>query len=79
MDVDPIPKDYPTVSPYLSVLDAAGLIEFLETVFEGTVPEGLTRADGSRGHTEVRIGSSMIMLGASRIRLPCARRACTCT
>src|ERR1700756_711378 len=34
MNTDPAPQGYPTVSPYLSVTDAAGLIEFLVKVFD---------------------------------------------
>jgi len=44
------------------VRDAARFIEFLSTVFAARVTEQLKRPDGKIGHTEVRVGDSMIML-----------------
>jgi uncharacterized glyoxalase superfamily protein PhnB len=62
MPVKPIPDGYPAVTPYLMVPDAARFIEFLSTVFGARVTEQLKRPDGKIGHTEVRLGDSMIML-----------------
>jgi|SoiMethySBSTD1v2_1073268.scaffolds.fasta_scaffold980859_2 uncharacterized glyoxalase superfamily protein PhnB len=62
MPVKPIPDGYPAVIPYLMVRDAARFIEFLSTVFAARVTEQLKRPDGKIGHTEVRVGDSMIML-----------------
>jgi len=60
--VDPVPKGYRTVTPYLVAQDAAALIEFVKQVFGAE--EGF-RAIGSAGgiHAEVRIGDSMMMIG----------------
>jgi uncharacterized glyoxalase superfamily protein PhnB len=57
------PAGYHTVSPYITVEPIAELLVFLEKVFDATVVEKLTRADGSLGHCEVRIGDSIVMLG----------------
>ncbi len=62
MSVKPIPDGYPAVIPYLIVADAERFIAFLSTVFGARVTEQLKRSDGKVGHTEVRVGDSMIML-----------------
>ena len=59
------PPGYSTVSPYLSVKDVTAAIRFQVEVFDGIEVERIVREDGSVGHAEVRIGSSLIMLGAS--------------
>jgi PhnB protein len=60
--VDPVPKGYRTLTPYLVAQDAPGLIDFVKQVF--AAEEGF-RAIGSAGgiHCEVRIGDSMLMIG----------------
>jgi PhnB protein len=63
MPVQNPPAGYHTVSPYLTVEDIAGLLTFLEEVFEAKVIEKLTRPDGTLGHCEVRIGDSIVMIG----------------
>jgi PhnB protein len=62
MTVKPIPDGYHTVTPYLMVANAAEFIEFMSTVFDAKTTEQLMRPDGKIGHTELRIGDSMIML-----------------
>jgi len=57
------PSEYHTVSPYLLVTDAAGLIDFLAKVFDATEVERHARADGSVGHAEVKIGDTIVMMG----------------
>jgi uncharacterized glyoxalase superfamily protein PhnB len=57
------PAGYQTVSPYLTVEPVADLLAFLEKVFDAKVVEKLTRADGTLGHCEIRIGDSIVMLG----------------
>lgn len=62
MPVKAIPEGYPTVTPYLMVADAAKFIAFMATVFDAKTTEQLMRPDGKIGHTELRLGDSMIML-----------------
>jgi PhnB protein len=62
MPVKAIPDGYPTVTPYLAVADAAKFIAFMSTVFAAKTTEQLMRPDGTIGHTELRVGDSMIML-----------------
>lgn len=60
--VNPIPKGYHSVTPYLTVRDAPGLIEFLAKVFDAELVERNDRPDGTIMHAEVRIGDSMLMI-----------------
>ncbi|MGA8150273.1 MAG: VOC family protein [Terriglobales bacterium] len=60
--VDPIPKGYRTVTPYLVAQDGPALVEFAKQAFGA---EEIFRAVGSAGglHAEVKIGDSMLMMG----------------
>src|ERR1700736_1132110 len=53
-----------TVTPYVIVQDAAGLVEFMTKTF-GAVET--TRAIGSAGgiHAEIQLGDSMLMIGGA--------------
>jgi uncharacterized glyoxalase superfamily protein PhnB len=62
MAVKPIPDGYHSVQPYLMVKGAAGLLDFVKTVFGATETEKMTGPDGSVMHAEVRIGDSIVML-----------------
>ncbi len=61
--VNPIPKGYHTVTPYLVVESAAKLIEFLKNAFDAKEKEQMTRPDGTIGHAEVKICDSIVMMG----------------
>jgi PhnB protein len=63
MKVKTIPAGYHTVTPYLTVLGAAELIEFLKEAFAAREKERFTQPDGTIGHAEVIVGDSVIMLG----------------
>src|SRR5215469_602309 len=60
--VDPVPKGYRTVTPYVVVQDAPTLLDFMKDTFGA---EQIFRSVGSAGgiHAEVRIGDSMLMVG----------------
>jgi len=63
MAVKPIPDGYHTLTPYLTVRDAARAIEFYNTAF-GAVERGVAKGpDGRIMHAELKIGDSIIMLG----------------
>ena len=59
----PKPDRYHSVTPYLIVADAQKLIDFLIAVFGDSVESQMVKPDGKIGHTEVKIGDSIIMLG----------------
>jgi PhnB protein len=60
--VNPIPKGYHTVTPYMVAKDGEALIAFVKQAFGG---EETFRTIGTAGgiHAEVRIGDSMLMIG----------------
>ncbi len=66
MAVKAKPDGYHAVTPYLVVDGAAGLIEFLEEVFDAQETERLAAPGGRVGHAEVRIGDSAVMMGDAR-------------
>lgn len=66
MTSSPAPEGFHTVTPYLLVEDVAALLEFLT---EGLGAEELvrdTRPDGNVAHAQVRLGDSMLMMGAAQ-------------
>jgi uncharacterized glyoxalase superfamily protein PhnB len=62
MPVKPKPEHYHTVTPYLIVRGAARVIDFATNVLDAELVEKLEGPDGRIGHTELRIGDSIIML-----------------
>jgi PhnB protein len=60
--VDPIPKGYHTVTPYMVAVDGPALVEFAKQAFSA---EEKFRGTGGAGglHAEVMIGDSMLMMG----------------
>jgi uncharacterized glyoxalase superfamily protein PhnB len=62
MSVKPIPDGYHSVTPFLTVRDAARAIEFYKQAF-GAVERGVMKDDdGKVLHAELMIGNSIIML-----------------
>lgn len=62
MAINHIPNSYTTITPYLIVEGADKLIEFIETVFDGTVVMRMEGENGKVAHAEMKIGDSMLML-----------------
>lgn len=61
--VQPIPEGYHTVTPHLTVRDAAGAIEFYKRAFGAEELGRMTAPDGeSILHAELRIGDSRVFL-----------------
>jgi PhnB protein len=62
MSVQAIPKGYHTITPYMTVRDAARAIEFYKQAF-GAKERGVMKGpDGKVMHAELVIGDSIIML-----------------
>ncbi len=59
---------YSTVCPYLMVEDVAKQMEFMKYVFQGETMEDA--AQNPDGHAEIRIGDTVIMMGAARPAWP---------
>jgi PhnB protein len=60
--VNPIPEDYPRVTPYLIVDDGAAAIDFYKSVLGAGERMRMAGPDGKVGHAELNIGDSVIML-----------------
>lgn len=60
--VQPIPKGYHTLTPYLIVRDGAGAIDFYKKAFGATEVMRFPAPGGKIGHAEVQIGDSRVML-----------------
>lgn len=62
MAVKPIPEGYHSVTPYLTVDDAAGAIEYYKKAFGAVERVRMDAPDGTVGHAEIQIGDSLVML-----------------
>jgi PhnB protein len=60
--VNAVPKGYHTVTPYLVVDNAAGLIGFIEKAFGGKLTFKTLHKDNSIMHATVEVGDSTIMV-----------------
>jgi PhnB protein len=58
----PIPKGFRSVTPYLTVNDAARALEFYKRAFGAQEIMRMDGPDGKVGHAEIKIGDSIIML-----------------
>jgi|SRR5918992_4771769 PhnB protein len=70
MVVKPIPEGYHSVTPYLIVKGAGGLLDFLKQAFGAEQRFRMDRPDGSVGHAEVTIGDSVVMLAEASEQWP---------
>jgi PhnB protein len=62
MSARPIPEGYHTLTPHMTVRDAARAIEFYKQAF-GAIEKGVMKGpDGKVMHAELRIGDSVFML-----------------
>jgi PhnB protein len=61
-DVQPIPENYPRVSPYLCIKGAKAAIEFYADVFAATERGRMPGPGDTIGHAELQLGDSVIML-----------------
>jgi PhnB protein len=61
--VSPIPKGFRSVTPYLTLSDAARALDFYKRAFGAEVVVRMDGPGGKIGHAEIKIGDSIIMLG----------------
>ena len=62
MATQPIPEGYHTITPYLTVEDAAEAIEYYTQAFGAKERVRMETPDGRIGHAELEIGDSLVML-----------------
>ncbi|WP_420475471.1 VOC family protein [Noviherbaspirillum sp. ST9] len=60
--VNPIPEGYHTLTPYLTIRNAAAALDFYKRAFGADETFRIASPDGKVGHAEIRIGNSAIML-----------------
>jgi PhnB protein len=60
--VQPIPQGYHSVTPYITVKDAARAIDFYQRAFGAKEIMRMDGPDGKIPHAELKIGDSMVML-----------------
>jgi len=60
--VQPIPEGMNSVTPFLPVKDAEGLIEFIKKAFDGRLTYILKEEDNKVMHATMKVGNSIIML-----------------
>lgn len=60
--VKPVPPGYHTVTPYLTLSDAASAIDFYKQAFGATEIARMKGPAGKIGHAEIKIGDSVLML-----------------
>jgi PhnB protein len=58
----PIPEGYTSITPYLTVDDGKGAIEFYKRAFGATERGRMEGPDGKIAHAELQIGSGVVML-----------------
>lgn len=57
-----IPDGYQTVTPFVAVRDAPRFLNFLRQAFDAREQGRVLNADGTIGHAETLIGTSIVML-----------------
>src|SRR2546428_2583955 len=60
--MEPIPEGYHSVTPYLTLDEAAEAIEFYKKAFGATERVRMEAPGGQIGHAELEIGDSLVML-----------------
>ncbi|HTW74073.1 MAG TPA: VOC family protein [Steroidobacteraceae bacterium] len=65
-----VPHGYHAINPYLTVKDLPALVEFLHRTFGGVTTEEITQSDGTLQHVEVRVGDSLLLVGAPQVDAP---------
>ena len=60
--VNPVPEGYHTLTPYLTIRNAAAALDFYKRAFGADETFRIASPDGKVGHAEIRIGDSAIML-----------------
>ncbi len=65
-----IPGGYHAINPYLTVKNVPALVDFLHETFDGVTTEEITQPDGRVQHVEVRIGDTVLLVGAPQVDAP---------
>lgn len=66
--IKPVPEGFQTVTAYLGVPDVIAALDFYRRAFGAEERERVADSKGTIRHAEMRIGSSMVMLGQNSHR-----------
>lgn len=66
-NVNPIPKGYHSLTPYITVKNTQKALEFYKNAFGAKEVERFSMPDGSIGHAVIEIGDSRIMIADENI------------
>ena len=69
-NVSPIPRGYHTVTPYLSVRNAAQALEFYKRAFGAEEVVRMNSPQGTVSHAEIKIGDSIVMIAEESASSP---------
>lgn len=61
--VDPVPAGYTSLTPFVTVTDAAGAIDFYRSVFGARLVGRTDAPDGTVAHAELDFGNGRLQLG----------------
>ncbi|MBK9333218.1 MAG: VOC family protein [Ignavibacteria bacterium] len=70
MAVKPVPEGYHTITPYLSVKDARGFMDFVIKALGAEEIYTSHTEDGNVMHAEIKIGDSMMMISEAGEKNP---------
>ncbi|WP_406864639.1 VOC family protein [Streptomyces sp. HUAS MG47] len=62
MAVQPVPAEYPRITPYLCIDGAAAAIDFYVSVLGAEEKTRMPAPGGKIGHAEIALGNSIVML-----------------
>lgn len=65
VSVKPVPHGYHRITPYLIVSEVGVLVDFLKRAFNAKQFDWNVGPDGKVAHASVKIGDSMLMMGAA--------------
>ena len=60
--VTPVQEERQSVTPYLTIKNAAAAVEFYKQIFGATEKMRMAEPDGKIGHAEIEIGNARIMI-----------------
>lgn len=76
-NIEAIPSEYGSLTPYIVTPRCAEAIEFYKRVFGATERMSMPMPDGSIGHAELQVGDSVLMLASGGEAWP-ATSSLTC-
>ena len=67
MPAQPVPDGFHTITPYLTVTDANGLLDFIKQAFNAKEHHVMRDPDGTVRHADLIVGDAHVMLGHANV------------